>query len=68
MLEKIRATGDYDLLVQRQPGNNARLTIDHALGKNVRAAEPPEAQAEFGDQRYRLTMPLDRDRTFRVRF
>lgn len=68
VLEKIRATGDYDLLVQRQPGNNSRLTIDHALGKNVRAAEPPEAQAEFGDQRYRLTMPLDRDRTFRVRF
>ena len=68
VLEAMRAGGGYELLVQRQPGNQSRLTLDHALGKNVRAAEPPEAQAQFGDQRYQLSLPLDRDRTFRVRF
>lgn len=68
VLESMRAAGGYDLLVQRQPGNKSRLTIDHALGKNVRAAEPPEASAQFGDQRYQVTVPLDRDRSFRVRY
>ncbi len=68
VLEAMRATNSYELLVQRQPGNQSRLTLDHALGKNVRAAEPSEAPAQFGDQRYQVTTPLDRDRTFRVRF
>ncbi|MBP9762257.1 DUF4012 domain-containing protein [Patescibacteria group bacterium] len=68
VLEAIRATQGYDLTVQRQPGNDLELTLDHALGKNVRAADPPEAANEFGDQRYRVSLPLDRDRAFRVRF
>lgn len=68
LLTSMRSTNGYDLLVQRQPGNRSQLTLDHALGKNVRAAEPPEASSQFGDQRYRLSVPLDRDRVFRVRF
>jgi hypothetical protein len=68
VLEFMRAAGGYELLVQRQPGNQSRLTLDHALGKNIQVAEPPEARAQFGDQRYQVTLPLDRDRTFRVRF
>ncbi len=68
VLESMRVAGGYDLLVQRQPGNQSRLTLDHALGKNVKAAEPPEAAAKFGDDRYQVSIPLDRDQTFRVRF
>jgi len=60
--------GGYSLTVQRQPGNTLELTLDNALGKNIRAADPSEAPQDFGDQRYHLTVPLDRDRTFRVRF
>ncbi len=68
VLASMRAVNGYDLLVQRQPGNQSQLTLDHALGKNVRAAEPSEASSQFGDQRYRVSIPLDRDRVFRVRF
>lgn len=68
LIDTLRASGEYSLLVQRQPGSNLRLTLDSALGKNIRSATPPEASSEFGDQRYRLSVPLDRDRSFRVRF
>lgn len=68
VLASMRASGRYDLLVQRQPGNESRLTLDHALGKNITTADPPEVSAEHGDQRYRVTFPLDRDRSVHVRF
>lgn len=68
LIDTLRTSGDYSLLVQRQPGSNLRLTLDSAFGKNIRSATPPEASSEYGDRRYRLTVPLDRDRSFRVRF
>ena len=67
-VERIRQSGDYRLTVQRQPGNHSQLTLDHAFGKNIQVAEPPEAAREFGDTRYRVTQSLDQDTTFHVRF
>ena len=51
----------YTLLVQRQPGANTRLTLDLAFGKKLVSASPSEIGAEHGDDRYRLTMPLEQD-------
>ncbi|HEU0050851.1 MAG TPA: DUF4012 domain-containing protein, partial [Patescibacteria group bacterium] len=60
--------GEYQLYVQKQPGAKQRLTLDLGFGKNLKAAEPAEAKNEYGDQNYRVSMPLDADRTFDIKF
>jgi hypothetical protein len=59
--------GAYRLLVQKQPGSKARLTVDAAFAKKVVAATPPEEPKEFGDMRYRVRLPLHVDETVDVR-
>lgn len=59
--------GMYQLLVQKQPGSNTRLTLDHKFGKNVMSATPSEDPKEFGDAEYRLTVPFDRDQLIEVK-
>lgn len=62
------AEGTYQLLVQKQPGANTSLTLDHAFGKNIQSASPPEAAKDFGDQRYRATQELTEDVDVEVKF
>lgn len=63
----IRGLDAYTLFVQRQPGSRTRLTLDLNFGKKIMAASPPEDPEEHGDVRYRITLPLDRNRTFEVK-
>ena len=58
---------EYQLLVQKQPGTHARLTLDLSFGKNLVSAVPPETPKEYGDQNYRTTATLENDRTFLIR-
>lgn len=59
--------GSYQLLVQKQPGSNTRLTVDVLFGKKVQAADPPEDVSERGDARYRIKdWLLTKDQTFHV--
>lgn len=66
--ERVREEKRYQLLVQRQPGAYTRLTLDHAFGKNIRAAVPGEERRFFGDARYQVSQSLTRDQLFDVRF
>lgn len=66
--DQLFATNRYQLLVQRQPGAYARLTLDHVFGKNIRAANPSEDSRFFGDARYQLSQPITRDKMFDIRF
>jgi hypothetical protein len=59
--------GEYQLLLQKQPGSHHRLTLDLLLGKKLVAASPPEAPADFGDDRYRATFDLSTDRLVQIR-
>jgi hypothetical protein len=65
--DQLRA-GSYQLIVQKQPGTNTRLTLGHAFGKNIQRAVPGEDLKEFGDTYYRTSLPLDRDLEFNVSF
>lgn len=67
-LQRIQTEKRYQLLVQRQPGAYARLTLDHAFGKNIRAAVPGEESRFFGDARYQVSQSLTRDQSFDIRF
>ena len=60
--------GTYQLRVQRQPGANTSLTLDHAFGKNIQSAVPGEDSADFGDQRYQVTQELTADADIEVLF
>ncbi len=44
-----------------------RLTLDLALGKKIVSANPSEIPTEHGDDRYRVTVPIERDEVFFVR-
>jgi hypothetical protein len=65
--DKIRS-GPYTLLVQRQPGAEAQLTLDLRFGKTVRSASPGEDEEQFGDDRYRYETDLVKNETFTVSF
>lgn len=65
--DQIRS-GPYTLLVQRQPGADAKLTLDLRFGKTVRSASPAEDEQQFGDDRYRFETDLIRNETFTVSF
>ncbi|MBM3205192.1 DUF4012 domain-containing protein, partial [Candidatus Uhrbacteria bacterium] len=60
--------GSYGFYAQKQPGAHQRLTLDLLLGKKLSSAEPPERPEEWGDDRYRTTVPLDIDREFYLSF
>lgn len=60
--------GEYRLLVQKQPGTETRLTLDHAFGKNIRAAVPGESPNQFGDRFYRVSFPLKQDQSITVKY
>lgn len=62
------ASDSYTLLVQKQPGAEAKLTLDLRLGKTVRSASPPEDESQFGDDRYRYETDLLKNETFNVVF
>jgi hypothetical protein len=66
--ERLQREKRYQLLVQRQPGAYTRLTLDHAFGKNIRAAVPGEEPRFFRDARYQVSQSLTRDQLFDVRF
>ncbi|MFA6429549.1 MAG: DUF4012 domain-containing protein [Patescibacteria group bacterium] len=51
----------YRLLVQRQPGNHAQLTVDHLFGKKLMTAVPAESAEEYGDHRYRTTFKIEKN-------
>lgn len=69
--ERVRGSlmsrGVYSLLLQKQPGAKQRLTIDLRLGKKLVAATPPEAPEEYGDDRYRTTVDMEKDAGVEVR-
>ncbi len=62
------ASDSYTLLVQKQPGAEAKLTLDLRFGKTVRSASPAEDESQFGDDRYRFETDLLKNETFRVGF
>lgn len=59
--------GVYSLLLQKQPGAKQRLTIDLRLGKKLVAATPPEAPEDYGDDRYRTTLNMEKDALVEVK-
>lgn len=59
--------GMYHLLVQKQPGTNTNLTLDHKFGKNVGSATPTEDPKNFGDTQYQVNLPMDRDQIVDVK-
>lgn len=62
------ASEAYTLLVQKQPGAKAKLTLDLRFGKTVRSASPPEDESEWGDDRYRHEFDLLKNETFIIGF
>ncbi len=65
--EKI-TSGPYTLLMQRQPGAEAKLTLDLRFGKTVRSASPGEDEEQFGDDRYQYETDLVENETFTIGF
>lgn len=60
--------GSYQLLLSKQPGARRTYSVDVALPRTVRQAVPAEASAEYGDSRYRVSLPVDRDQLIDVSF
>lgn len=64
--EKIQA-GEYRLDWMKQPGvDNAGLTVDISLGKNIKTAAPSEEKNKWGDARYEYKTDSMNDRTFLI--
>lgn len=64
--QRIRA-GTYTLRAQKQLGSIATpLTVDLEFGTPVRAADPPEPPAGWGNSRYAMETDLREDREFQV--
>lgn len=60
-------TNKYELLVQKQPGADMRLTLDILFGKNIASAVPAEDESHFGDKSYSLDdEPIVTDQSYRV--
>jgi hypothetical protein len=63
------ASGRYHLDWQKQPGvDDARLTLDLSLGKNIVSATPPEDEKKWGDSKYEYQTDSLTDRSFDIRF
>lgn len=59
--------GSYTLHAKKQLGSIATpLTVDLEFGTPVRAADPPEPPAGWGNSRYTIETDLREDREFRV--
>lgn len=57
--------GDYQLLIQKQPGTIAHgLTLRLNFGTSITGANPPEDQLYWGDGEYRIDTDLRIDRRF----
>jgi hypothetical protein len=66
-IEKIIDEGLYTLLVQKQIGLvGGSLTLDLDFDTTIQAAEIPEIESEWGDDVYRIDMPLVADLNFEV--
>ncbi len=66
--QRIRS-GSYALHVQKQLGSLATpLTVDLEFGTPVKAADPPEPPAAWGNSSYTFETDLREDRTFIVNF
>jgi len=63
------ASGPYHLDWLKQPGvDDARLTLDLSLGKNILSATPPEDEKKWGDAKYEYQTDSLTDRSFDIRF
>lgn len=61
--------GLYTLLVQKQIGLvDASLTLDLNFDTTITTAKPPETQSEWGNNSYKIEMPLVSDHGFEVHF
>jgi hypothetical protein len=61
--------GLYTLLVQKQIGLvGASLTLDLDFDTTITTANPPEAESEWGNNSYKIEMPLESDQGFEMRF
>ncbi len=65
--EQIR-TGNYNLMVQKQPGVIPYLTLDLKFGKTIKSATPPELENEWFNTSYNYATALDSDKEFDVTF
>jgi len=65
---KLVSKGDYELLIQKQPGVIHNLTLDLNFDKTIKSAEPTEEESEFFNKTYNLSLPLDKDSIFTLRF
>ena len=62
------AENQYILVWQKQPGvDNATLTLDLRLGKNIQTVSPPEDQKYWGDTRVQMDLVSQRDQTIQVK-
>lgn len=60
-------SGVYELRAIKQMGSrNHSLTLDLDFGKSVRAAQPPEASSNYGDDAYSLETVLDGNKDFLI--
>ncbi|MFA5935832.1 MAG: DUF4012 domain-containing protein [Patescibacteria group bacterium] len=61
--------GMYHLDWMKQPGvDDAGLTLDLSLGKNIMSATPSENEQKWGDARYEYETDSLTDRSFDIRF
>jgi len=60
--------GNYQLLVQKQPGVIHDLTLDLKFDKNIKSATPPEQQSEWFNKDYDYSAPLLKDIMFWIDF
>ncbi len=66
--ENIIQNGNYNLLIQKQPGVIHNLTLDLKFGKTIKSAQPAEEEKEFFNKSYNLEIPLDKDMEFMIKF
>lgn len=67
-LQSVEA-GSYRLDWPKQAGaDDSQLTLDLKFGKNLKSAEPAEAQDKWGDARYEYAVSSLVDRTFGIKF
>lgn len=53
--------GNYELLVQKQPGSYAQFVMDGRFPRVLRRATPAEEAKRFGDAAYQQAIALERD-------
>ncbi len=61
-------SGNYNLLVQKQPGVIPNLTLDLKFAKTIKSAGPAELESEWFNTSYNFSTSLDSDKEFAVTF